>query len=171
MDKELNIWQHIYATENDNPDATDMESLSNIKDMMLVIDTTRHFASTFAITPHVTDIETGLLSVNELLRKMNVWKQQHKLIVSVTWMMFNSLKYLATIGKKMSVNIIEEMEQHTTNHDIEPCVIAYYRNYEDFRHEWCDQLGYSESEADEILKSDSGEFQMIDDFGIIRYAI
>lgn len=96
--------------------------------------------------------------------------QQHKLIISVTWTMLNSIKYLAAIVG-MNTHIIEEMEQHTTSHDIEPYVTAYYKDYEDFRHEWCNQLGYSESEASKILNADSGEFQIIDDFGIIRYAL
>ena len=92
------------------------------------------------------------------------------MIISVTWTMLNSIQYLAAIVG-MNTHIIEEMEQHTTSHDIEPYVTAYYKDYEDFRHEWCNQLGYSESEASKILNADSGEFQIIDDFGIIRYAL
>ena len=50
-------------------------------------------------------------------------------------------------------------------------ICAVYYDWEDFCSDWCDDCGYTRSQARKILHGGKGEFQIIKGLGIIRYSI
>lgn len=82
-----------------------------------------------------------------------------------------NIKYLEGMSNK---NITEEIknkiEKHMKRFNLND-VCAYYLNWNDFCNDWCDDIGYTRTEARKKLHGGVGEFQIIKSFGIIRYTI
>lgn len=70
---------------------------------------------------------------------------------------------------ELSEDKIQKILEHCERYDLEPDVCAYYEDIDDFYSDWCDDLGYTEEEADEMLDSYSGEFIEFDGWGILRF--
>ena len=47
---------------------------------------------------------------------------------------------------------------HCNRYSIKPEISAWYDNWKDFCSDWCDNLGYTRTEASKILSGGFGEF-------------
>ena len=63
--------------------------------------------------------------------------------------------------------------RHCNRYGIKPIICAWYDDLDDFFEDWCDQVGFSESEARQRLKEGKsvGEFKEFSDGQIVRLAI
>lgn len=61
--------------------------------------------------------------------------------------------------------------KHCKRYNIEPNVCAYYEDWEDFCSDWCDDIGYTRTDARELLHGGKGEFQIFKNWGILRFSI
>lgn len=69
-------------------------------------------------------------------------------------------------------DIIKAILRHANHYDISPNICAWYLDWEDFCSDWCDQSGYTRTQARKLLHGGIGEFQFLPGKkGIIRYVI
>jgi hypothetical protein len=61
--------------------------------------------------------------------------------------------------------------RHCNRYEINPKLIAWYDNWEDFCSDWCDEIGYTRTEARERLRSGDGEFKVFSNGEIIRLSV
>ena len=66
---------------------------------------------------------------------------------------------------------IKNIIKHCKKYDINPEICAYYEDWEDFCSDWCDNIGYSRTEAREKLHGGEGEFMIFKNWGIIRFTL
>jgi len=57
--------------------------------------------------------------------------------------------------------------EHSNNYDIEPNICAWYEDMDDFFEAW-EEVGYDESDAENLLAETQGEFLEFDNGTIIR---
>ena len=69
---------------------------------------------------------------------------------------------------KLDEGIINKIEKHMNRYKVDG-ICAYYFDWEDFCSDWCEDIGYTRTQARKKLHGGEGEFQIIDGFGIIRY--
>lgn len=74
------------------------------------------------------------------------------------------------IGRALSENEIKAINRHMKKYNVSR-ICAWYEDWNDFCSDWCDEIGYSKSEARKKLHNGSGEFQTIKCLGILRYSI
>lgn len=72
------------------------------------------------------------------------------------------------IGRELTEQEIKKIKTHQKRYNLDS-VCAYYYNWEDFCSDWCDDLGYTRTQARKLLHGGKGEFQTIDTLGILRY--
>ena len=73
-----------------------------------------------------------------------------------------------TSSIKLTEDMITKIERHMNRYGLYR-ICAYYEDWEDFCSDWCDQIGYTRTEARQRLHGGEGEFQIIQDLGILRY--
>ena len=81
-----------------------------------------------------------------------------------------SINYLK---QYMIVNntIEQKINKHAKRYKIAPNVCAWYCNYEDFCEDWCDNCGYSRTEARKLLHGGRGEFLVLENGNILRFSL
>lgn len=73
-------------------------------------------------------------------------------------------------GRELTVNEINKIEKHLKRYDLNS-ICAYYYDWDDFCSDWCDEIGYTKTEARSLLHGGKGEFQTINGLGILRFEI
>ena len=58
--------------------------------------------------------------------------------------------------------------RHCNKHNITPVICAWYDNMQDFYSDWVDDLGYSKSQARELLSNNRDEFKIFSNKEIVR---
>ena len=81
-----------------------------------------------------------------------------------------SIKYLSQY-MKITDEIKNKITKHCRRYGISEEVCAFYSDIEDFYSDWCDNLGYTRTEAKQIHHGGIGEFQTFSNGNIIRYVI
>ena len=74
------------------------------------------------------------------------------------------------------INLTEEIQKKIMNHakryGLKAQICAWYKNWDDFCSDWCDEIGYTRTEARKILHGGIGEFMFLPNtLGIIRFVI
>lgn len=74
---------------------------------------------------------------------------------------------------KLDKEKARKITHHCEEHNIEPNVCAYYKDWNDFCSDWVDGVGYSEGQAEELLREGkvTGEFLEFKNWGILRFAM
>lgn len=88
---------------------------------------------------------------------------------------YDTIVYAESLEYLQQYSIISEetenkIKRHCKRYSLKPDICAWYRDMQDFFSDWC-ELGYTKTEARKLLHSGSGEFQIINDFGIVRYVL
>lgn len=82
-----------------------------------------------------------------------------------------SIYYLNT-HIKITEQIKQKIEKHANRYGIKAEICAWYRDWKDFCSDWCDQCGYTKTEARRILHGGIGEFMFLpEENGIVRFVI
>lgn len=72
----------------------------------------------------------------------------------------------------LTEEIKHKIENHAKRYNIKAEVCAWYSDWEDFCSDWCDDLGYTRTEARKLLHGGIGEFMKLPNGkGIIRFAL
>ena len=72
----------------------------------------------------------------------------------------------------ISKDVIRANKRHAKRYGIMPGICAWYLDWEDFCSDWCDQCGYTRTQARKLLHGGIGEFQVLPNGnGIIRYTL
>jgi hypothetical protein len=82
-------------------------------------------------------------------------------------------KSLQYISQYMKVNkdVTKAIHRHCARYNLEPRICAWYADMEDFFSDWCDDCGYTRTEARSIYHGGKGEFQTFPNGNIVRYEI
>lgn len=73
---------------------------------------------------------------------------------------------------KLTEQIKQQIEKHANRYGIKAEICAWYRDWEDFCSDWCDNCGYTKTEARRILHGGIGEFMFLSKGnGIVRFVI
>ncbi len=68
--------------------------------------------------------------------------------------------------------IKQKIEKHAKRYGIKAEICAWYEDWEDFCSDWCDEIGYTKTEARRLLHGGIGEFMFLPDcLGIVRFVI
>lgn len=71
---------------------------------------------------------------------------------------------------KLTMEIGKKIVAHCTRYRIRnKRICAWYADWEDFCSDWCDEVGYTRTQARELLHGGRGEFMQIKGFGILRF--
>lgn len=82
------------------------------------------------------------------------------------------IEYLENMSNlKVNEELKKKIEKHMKRFNLYNGICAYYYDWNDFCTDWCDDIGYTRTEAKKLLHGGIGEFQIIKDLGIIRYTI
>lgn len=88
------------------------------------------------------------------------------------------MKYTINMIDDYQNRLTENQKQRVIKHcnieNITPCICAWYDDKEDFYSDWCEEIGYSQEDADELLncnRDNRGEFLIFEDNQIIRFSI
>lgn len=82
--------------------------------------------------------------------------------------MYDYLSKYITITK----DIDKKIKRHIKRYNLENTICAWYANWEDFCSDWCDECGYTRTEARKLYHGGKGEFMLLpDNNGIIRFVI
>ncbi len=80
-------------------------------------------------------------------------------------------KYLSQYIK-LTDKIKQKIESHASRYNIKPEICAWYLDWKDFCSDWCDNCGYTRTEARKIYHGGIGEFMKLPEGkGIIRFVI
>lgn len=64
------------------------------------------------------------------------------------------------------------LKRHRKRYNLTDPIIAYYRTWDDFVEDWCDNTGFTNSEARKMLHGGKGEFkQLPNGHGIVRFLV
>ena len=64
------------------------------------------------------------------------------------------------------------LKRHRKRYNLTDPIIAYYRTWNDFVEDWCDNTGFTNSEARKMLHGGKGEFkQLPNGHGIVRFLV
>lgn len=73
---------------------------------------------------------------------------------------------------KLTDKLIRKIENHINRYNTSNSICAYYSDWKDFCSDWCDGIGYTRTEARQLLHNGTGEFMILpNDLGIIRFNI
>ena len=61
----------------------------------------------------------------------------------------------------VSKDVIRAIQRHAKRYGIMPGICAWYLDWEDFCSDWCDQCGYTRTQARKLLHGGIGEFQVL----------
>ena len=61
--------------------------------------------------------------------------------------------------------------RHCNKYGIKPCICAWYDDMDDFYSDWCDDIGYSKTDARSLLSEGDGQFKKFKDGQIIRLVL
>lgn len=65
-----------------------------------------------------------------------------------------------------------KINKHAKKYGIKPDICAWYADWEDFCSDWCDNLGYTRTQARKLLHGGIGEFIILPcDKGIVRFVL
>lgn len=82
-----------------------------------------------------------------------------------------SIEYLSGYIKLTDI-IKEKIVKHASRYNIKAHICAWYADWEDFCSDWCDECGYTRTEARAIFHGGKGEFMVLPDCnGIVRFEI
>ena len=81
-----------------------------------------------------------------------------------------SLEYLNQY-MKVTDEIKNKIARHCNRYGIKEEICAWYSDMEDFFSDWCDNCGYTRTQARKIYHGGIGEFQTFANGNIIRYAL
>lgn len=76
-----------------------------------------------------------------------------------------------TAYPKLNETQAKSIVRHCNKYVVPKEICAYYSDMQDFFSDWCDDLGYSRTEARALLYCGKGEFKTFKGFGIIRFAL
>ena len=72
---------------------------------------------------------------------------------------------------EITPTIEAKIKSHCSRYSIKDNICAWYYNLEDFFSDWCEECGYTRTEARRIYHGGYGEFQTFPNGNIIRYEI
>ena len=73
---------------------------------------------------------------------------------------------------KLTEAIKQKIEKHAQRYNIKAEICAWYSDWEDFCSDWCDDCGYTRTEARKLYHGGIGEFMKLPDGnGIVRFVI
>ena len=73
---------------------------------------------------------------------------------------------------KLTDIIKRKIEKHARRYGIKAEICAWYSDWEDFCSDWCDDCGYTRTEARKLYHGGIGEFMKLPDGnGIVRFVI
>jgi hypothetical protein len=82
-----------------------------------------------------------------------------------------SRKYLEQY-MKIDETTEKKINNHIKRYSLNGHICAYYSDYEDFCSDWCDDIGYTRTQARKLLHGGIGEFMYIpNSTAIIRFEI
>lgn len=82
-----------------------------------------------------------------------------------------SIDYLSRYIK-ITDKIKQKIEKHAQRYNIRAEICAWYLDWEDFCSDWCDDCGYTRTEARKLLHGGIGEFMYLPDgYGIVRFVL
>ena len=82
-----------------------------------------------------------------------------------------SKKYIEHhIGRSLTNEELNSIQRHCKRYNTSR-VCAWYKNWEDFCSDWCSDIGYTKTEARELLHGGEGEFKIVKTIGILRFDI
>ena len=81
-----------------------------------------------------------------------------------------SLDYLSQY-MKVTDEVKNKITTHCNRYGISDKICAWYSDMEDFFSDWCDDCGYTRTQARAIYHGGNGEFQTFSNGNIIRYEI
>ena len=73
-------------------------------------------------------------------------------------------------GRDLTIDEVKKVERHLKRYNLNR-ICAYYYDWNDFCSDWCDEIGYTKTEARNLLHGGKGEFQIIEGLGILRFEI
>ena len=83
----------------------------------------------------------------------------------------HSIDYLSGYIK-LTEAIKQKIEKHAQRYNIKAEICAWYSDWEDFCSDWCDDCGYTRTEARKLYHGGIGEFMKLPDGnGIVRFVI
>lgn len=84
----------------------------------------------------------------------------------------DNLNYIRELSgeKRISKEVKEQLLEHSAKYRVYR-VIAWYRDMNDFYSDWDIHCNYTTEEADELIRSNPAEFQLVEDLGILRYEV
>lgn len=83
----------------------------------------------------------------------------------------DSINYLERYVK-VTDDIKKRIERHAKRYEINAEICAWYKDWNDFCSEWCDELGFTKTEVRKLLHGGIGEFMYLpDNLGIVRFSI
>lgn len=83
----------------------------------------------------------------------------------------NSKNYIENyIGRALTNGELTAIEKHCKRYSVST-VCAWYQDWDDFCSDWCDEIGYTKTQARKLLHGGKGEFKVIHDVGILRFEI
>lgn len=82
-----------------------------------------------------------------------------------------SVKYLSEYIT-VTDDLKEKIEKHARRYNINSEICAWYSDWGDFYSDWCNNLGYTKTEARKILHGGIGEFMKLPkNLGIVRFTL
>lgn len=89
--------------------------------------------------------------------------------MSKKWTTEDVKDYLEHLTKEQ----VQLIVNHCNDYGIKPVLCAWYEDMDDFYSDWCDEVGYSQAEADRLFEegTQSGEFKQFSDDSIVRFNI
>lgn len=74
------------------------------------------------------------------------------------------------ISRNLTDEEITKINRHLKRYNLNS-VCAYYYDWDDFCSDWCDEIGYTKTQARALLHGGKGEFKVVKDLGILRFEI
>lgn len=81
-----------------------------------------------------------------------------------------SINYLNQYAE-VTEEIEKVIKSHIKRYGLTEEVCAWYSDWQDFCSDWCNDIGYSKTEARALLHGGKGEFKIIKGFGIVRFVL
>lgn len=81
-----------------------------------------------------------------------------------------SIEYLEGYAE-VTEEVKSKLKAHIKRYNLTDEICAWYADWEDFCSDWCDDNGYTRTQARSLLHGGKGEFKIIEGFGIVRFAM
>jgi len=72
---------------------------------------------------------------------------------------------------RLTEDQINRLIRHCNRYEVAPNICAWYDDWEDFCSDWCDEIGYTRTEARERLNFGKGEFCKFSNGEIVRLSM